>query len=185
MNEENLSLCRGIEVPVSPVLAPIRESGYGSVEGLPDEELLTAAELERWVYVQEFGPILALPGPKRKSFLRPNGFDDNGKPDWGAFGSVDFERYSGGFSKRLYKADKLKERLKDKSIVFAIISERIQGVKKYAVLRRLKAGIIELEHIQDENMVALAQVYLQICELTKEIIGLRKEARLLRASRVV
>ena len=163
-------------MPVSPVLTPIRESGYGHVEGVPDEELLTSAELERWVYLEEFGPILALPRPKQACFFRPNGFGDNGKPDWGAFGTVDFDRYSGGFNKRLYKVDKLKERLKDKSIVFEIVSERIQGVEKYAVLRRLRAGIIELEHIQDEDMVALAQVYLQICRLTGEIIDLRKKA---------
>jgi hypothetical protein len=176
VNKENLDICQGIEVPVSPVLTPIRESGYGHVEGLPDEELLTGAELERWVYLQEFGPILALPRPKQDCFFRPNGFDDNGMPDWGAFGTVDFERYSGGFNKRLYKADKLKERLKDKSIVFEIVSERIHNIEKYTVLQYLKAGTIKLEHIQNENMHALAEVFLQICRLTTEIIELKKKA---------
>ena len=177
MNEEKIIMYQGMEVPVSPVLVPIRESGYGHVEGLSDEELLTAGELERWVYLQEFGPILALPRPKRACLFRPNGFYDNGKPDWGAFGTMDFERYSGGFNKRLYKADKLKERLKDKSIVFAIISERMHGIEKYAVLKLLRVGIIELEHIQDEDMYDLAQVFLQICRLTSEIIELKKKNR--------
>ena len=176
MNKENLSEYQGIEVPVSLVLTPIRESGYGHVEGVPDEELLTGAELERWVYLEEFGPILALPRPKQACFFRPNGFNDNGKPDWGAFGTVDFDRYSGGFNKRLYKVDKLKERLKDKNIVFEIVSERIHNIEKYTVLQYLKAGIIKLEHIQDEDMYALAQVFLQICRLTTEIIELKKKA---------
>ena len=149
MNKEKLNVYQGIEVPVSPVLVPIRESGYGHVEGLSDEELLTAGELERWVYLQEFGPILALPRPKQDCFFRPNGFDDNGTPDWGAFGTVAFERYSGGFNKRLYKADKLKERLKDKSIVFEIVSgdsERLRwaipAVQQY--IRQLRQRFPEL-----------------------------------------
>lgn len=52
------------ELPVSPVLSPIRDRGYGSVAGLDDEELASPAELERQVYEREFGPILALPVKK-------------------------------------------------------------------------------------------------------------------------
>lgn len=185
MNEEKFSIYQGVEVPPSPVLRPIRNTGYGPVPGLSDEELLTSTELERWVYLQEFGPILALPEPKRVCCIRPNGFDDSGKPDWGAFGTVDFERYSGPVNKRLYKADKLKEQLKDKSILFEIISERIASVEKYTVLKCLKAGIISLEHIQDEDMYDLAQVYLRICRLTTEIIELKKKARIKKVVREV
>ena len=177
MNEENFSIYQGIEVPPSPVLRPIRNTGYGHVPGLSDEELLTGPELERWVYLQEFGPILALPRPKRKCCIRPNGIDDSGKADWGAFGTVDFERHSGTINKRLYKADKLKEQLRDKSILFEIVSERIHNIEKYTVLQCLRAGIIELEHIQNEDMYDLAQVYLRICRLTAEIIELKKKAR--------
>ena len=176
MNEENLILHQGIEVPVTPFLAPIRNTGYGHIDGLPDEELLTDAELDRWVYLQEFGPILVLPVPKQTCFFMANGFDDNGKPDFGAFGTVDFDKYSGSINKRLYKADKLKERLKDKSIMFEIISERLESIEKYSVLRLLKSGIIELEHITDSDMYDLATVFLQICRLTSEIIELKKRA---------
>ena len=176
MNEENLILYQGMEVPVTSVLTPIRNIGYGRVAGLPDEELLTGAELERWVYLQEFGPLLALPRLKRACFFRPNGFDDNGKPDFGAFGTVDFERYSGSFNKRLYRADRLKERLKDKSILFEIISERLRSIEKYTVLKLLRAGIVELEYIADSDMYDLATVFLQICRLTSEIIELQKKA---------
>ena len=94
----------------------------------------------------------------------------------GAFGTVDFDKYSGSFNKRLYKADKLKERLKDKSIMFEIISERLESIEKYTVLKLLKAGTIELEHIADSDMYDLATVYLQICRLSSEIIELKKRA---------
>ena len=134
---------------------------------LPDEELLTEAELDRLVFLQEYGPILALPIHKSSGYFKPNGYDDTGKPDWGAFGTVDFDRYSGTFNKRLYKIDRLKERLKDKSILFEIVSERIGSVEKYTVLRCLRSGIIELEHIQDADMYDLAQIYLQICRIDR------------------
>lgn len=177
MNEENINICQGIGGTFSPVLAPIRKSGYGHVDGLTDEELASPDELERMVYLQEFGPILALPVPKRTCFFRPNGFDDNGKPDWGAFGTVDFDRYSGGFNKRLYKLDRLKGELKDKGMLFEMISERIQSIEKYTVLKCLDAGIIELEHIQHLDMYALAQMHLRICRLLGEIIELQKKPR--------
>ena len=185
MNEENFIIEEGVEVAPSAVLRPIRNTGYGHVEGLSDEELLTGPELERWVYLEQFGPILALPGPKKGFVIRPNGIDDSGKPDWGAFGTVDFERYSGTVNKRLYKADKLKAKLKDRSILFEIVSERIATVEKYTVLKYLKAGIISLEHIQDENMSDLAQVYLQICRLSAEIIELKKRDRTQKVHREV
>ena len=35
---------------------------YGSVPGLDDDELADPQELERLVYIEEWGPILALPG---------------------------------------------------------------------------------------------------------------------------
>ena len=176
MNEENWVIEEGVEVAPSVVLRPIRNTGYGHVPGLLDEELLTGPELERWVYLEQFGPILGLSVPKSEFAIRPNGIDDSDKPDWGAFGTVDFERYSGSINKRLYKADKLKQQLKDKSILFEIISERIATIEKYTVLKYLRAGLISLEHISNSDMYDLAQVYLRICRLTSEIIELKKKA---------
>ena len=49
------------DVPVSALLHEERRNRYGSVPGLDDEELADPAELERQVYLQEFGPVLALP----------------------------------------------------------------------------------------------------------------------------
>jgi len=62
MNEEtSFVVCEDV-VAAGPVLLR-REYGnrYGSVPGLDDSELADPVELERRVYQQEFGPVLALP----------------------------------------------------------------------------------------------------------------------------
>lgn len=61
MNEEaSLVVCKGVEVP-GAVLRAEHGNRYGSVAGLDDDELLDPVELERAVYRQEFGAVLALP----------------------------------------------------------------------------------------------------------------------------
>jgi hypothetical protein len=83
--KEQAGLARGM------LLRPIRPRPYGSVQDLDDDELADPDELERQVYLEEFGPILALPVRGRKSQFRPS-VDETGVVDWGAFGTVDFER---------------------------------------------------------------------------------------------
>ena len=176
MNEENIILFEGVEVPASTRLTPIRDTGYGHIEGLDDEELATPDELERMVYLQEFGPLLALPQPQRKSVIKPN-IDENGRLDWGAFGTVDFDRVSGGFDKPRYQAERLSEQLKDKIIMFEMLSERIKSRSKSLILHYVRRGIIELEHITDEDLRALAKLNLQIRKLSSEIIRLRQDSQ--------
>lgn len=179
MNEENIELHEGIEVPVSPVLKPIRNKGYGRIADLPDEELATPAELERMVFIDQFGPILALPVSKSKTVIKPN-IDEDGRLDWGAFGTVDFDRYTGGFDKHLYKADMLAERLKDKTIEFEMINDRITHSGKNLILEYVRKGVIEFEHIADSDMFALARVYLQMRRLSSQIMHLRQQSKIRR-----
>jgi CO dehydrogenase/acetyl-CoA synthase beta subunit len=129
--------------------------------------------LERQVLVAEFGPVLALPVKTGRGFMRPE-MDENGHIDWGAFGSVDFDRYTGGFDKARYKADKVKEQLKDVLILFSIVNDRIATEAKYLVLKYLRMGIIELEHIVNQDMAALARLYLRARRMRQEIDGLRE-----------
>jgi hypothetical protein len=58
--------CEVDDVPVSPLLAEERMNRYGSVPGLDDEELASPEELERQVFMQEWGPVLRLPERGRK-----------------------------------------------------------------------------------------------------------------------
>jgi len=172
-NETNLIVECGIEVPESALLRRERGNRYGSVPGLDDSELADPAELERQVWQQEVGPILALPVKASRSGIRPE-IDENGHLDWGAFGSVDFDRYTGGFDRARYKADKVKERLKDVLILFSIVNDRIAAEAKYVVLKYLRMGIIELEHIVNQDMAALARLYLRARRMRQEIDGLRE-----------
>ena len=159
-------------VAESVLLKRVRRDRYGSVEGLDDSELANPDELERQVYREELAPILALPVQGNRRSIRP-AIDEDGDLDWGAFGTVDFERMY-PFNKVLYKADNLHEQLKNVSIMFSIVKERLKTMAKYTVLKCLKIGTIELEHITDNDMRALGRLYLRIWRLRKQIAELRE-----------
>jgi hypothetical protein len=160
------------DVPVSALLSVQRDNRYGSVPGLDDSELADPDELERQVFMQEFGPVLELP-VEGKSTIRPD-VDESGNVEWGAFGSVDFDRYRGCFDKVRYKADKLREQLKDLLIMVSIVKERLPEKPRYLVIKYLRMGIIGLEHIINADMLALARLCLRIERLRSEIKQLER-----------
>jgi len=172
-NEANLMVECGIEVPESALLKRDRGNRYGSVPGLADSELADPAELERQVLIAEFGPVLALPVRGAKGGIRPE-VDESGHIDWGAFGSVDFDRYTGGFDKARYKADKLQERRKDVLLLLGIVNARIETKAKYVVLRYLRLGIIEFRHIVNADMAALVRLHVRAERMRQEIYALRE-----------
>lgn len=163
-------------IPVSALAARKRRAKYGRVPGLDDEELADPDELERQAYMEEFGPVLALPVDGRESW-RPWPTDGTGGLDWGAFGTVDFARTMPEFDKATYKADRLREKLKDVLIMLSIVKERLPGNAKYVVLKHLKMGVIELEHITNEDMLGVAQLYLRARRLQQEIAELEEASR--------
>ena len=152
-----------------------RSNRYGSVPGLDDEELALPEELERQVFIEEWWPILRLPVRHRKSLIRPT-IDEDGHIDWGAFATVDFERYSGGFDKARYKADKLREELRHVLIMMEIISRRLPKARTL-VLRYVERGIIDLGHIESLDMYELARLDLRARRLQDEIRQLRGASR--------
>ena len=170
--QAKLVLYEDVVVAESALLKRVRKDRYGSVAGLDDSELANPDELERMVYREELAPILALPVQGSRCSLRP-AIDEDGRLDWGAFGTVDFERMY-PFDKVIYKADKLREQLKNVLIMFSIVNERLKTRAKYLVLKYLKMGIIELDHIADSDMRALAKLYLQIRRMRKQIAELRE-----------
>lgn len=163
------------DVPVSALLHEERRNRYGSVPGLDDEELADPAELERQVYLQEFGPVLALPSRDEPRGIRP-AIDEEGHVDWGAFGTVDFERIRPSFDKARYKADRLREELRDVLIMFATVKRRLPGQARQ-VLKYLRMGLIELEHIANDDMLALAKLYRRARKLQGQIAELREVSR--------
>ena len=170
--QTNQVLYEDVVVAESGLLTRERKDRYGSVAGLDDSELADPDELERQVYREELAPILALPVQGSRCSLRP-AIDEDGSVCWGAFGTVDFERMY-PFNKVLYKADKLREQLKNVSIMFSIVKERLKTMAKYTVLKYLERGIIELEHIVNNDMRALGRLYLRIWRMRKEIAELRE-----------
>lgn len=166
-SESSFVVCQGVEVPESVLLRREQGNKYGSVLGLDDSELADPDELERQVLMQEFGPVLALP-VKGRSAIRPD-MDESGNVDWGAFGTIDFDRYRGGFDKVRYKADKLREQMNDLLIMVSIVKERLPGKAKYLVLKYLKMGIIGLEHIINADMLALARLFFRVERLRGDI----------------
>jgi hypothetical protein len=170
--QAKLVLYEDMVVAESGRLQRVRKNRYGSVAGLDDSELANPDELERMIYREELAPILALPTQGNRWSKRP-GVDEGGSLDWGAFGTVDFERMY-PFNTILYKADKLREQLKNVLIMFSIVNERLKTRAKYTVLKYLKMGILELESIIDSDMCALARLYLRIRRLRQDIAELRE-----------
>ena len=176
MSLGNIETCDNIVVPVSALVRVERDADYGSVPGLSDDELADPAELERWVMIEQWGPILALPVNGRPGGIRPE-VDESGYLDWGAFGTIDFERLRGPFDKARYKADRLREELKDAVIMLSIVNERVAGRMKYLVLKQLRMGIIDFEHIVDADMRTIAKWYLRVRRLREEISQIEQARR--------
>jgi hypothetical protein len=87
---------------------------------------------------------------------------------------VDFDRYTGGFDKARYKAEKVREQLKDVLILLSIVNDRIASPAKYLVLKYLRMDIIEFGHIVNEDVAALARLYLRAKRMRQEINELRE-----------
>jgi len=161
------------DLPPSPLLVRQRSNPYGSIADLSDEELADPDELERQAFATDWEPVLALPVEPRRHWIHPN-IDENGKPDWGAFGTVDFDRIRPAFNKARYKAERLNEQLKDVLIMLSIVKERLVGKAKYLVLKYVNQGIIELEHIENQDMLGFARLYLRAQRLRSEISELKR-----------
>lgn len=160
-----------IEVPVSAATRVEKPRGWGSVPGLEDEELLDEHELERWVALQEWGPVLALPAGKPRSTLRSS-IDEEGRVDWGAFATVDFERTYGAFDKARYKMDKLREQLRNVLITLDIVRRRLT-TRAYFVLKWVDLGVLAPEHVESDDVLAVLRLRRAADELRGEIADLR------------
>jgi hypothetical protein len=73
-----------------------RPDRYGSVAGLDNSELAEPDELEKQVFMEQWGPILALPARGRANSIQPV-IDESCGIDWCFFATVDFDRYDMGF----------------------------------------------------------------------------------------
>ena len=170
MDQEKFIVYEGVEVAESPLLKVERVNRYGSVPGLDDEELADPAELERQVRWEQWGPILLMPPPKNEVRIRPE-LDEDGYLV-GAFASADFERIKPAFDKARYKADKLREELKDEIIKFEMIWERVPRKSAVVILKNVRKGVLDSDEILDFDMWMLARSYLRARRIRREIASL-------------
>ncbi len=168
---EDEDACEGL--PTCVAVQVERDTGYGSVPGLEDEELADPAELERQVMIAEWGPILALPVQSCRGGFRP-AIDEFGNLDWGAYGTVDFLRLRGPFDKARYKAEKLKEDLRMAVIMLGTISARMPVAVVTRLQQRLREPGIDLDSFTDEDEHGFARWYLRARGLRALIRELRE-----------
>ena len=167
---------QGVVVPQPVLLRRGMADQYGRVPGIPDDELADPVELERQVYLEALGPVLAIPVKDSGSCIRPN-LDGDGGVDWGAFGTIDFERLRPAFDVARFKVSKLREELRDVVIRMSSVNARIKDRRKYLVLKHLRMGIVELDQIVDDDMYHLARHYLRARRLSREIRELEEASR--------
>jgi len=176
MDQENIEIYDGIVVPAAALRKQQRRERYGGVEGLPEEELAAPDELERVMCKEMWWPVFNLPQQRWECSIRPN-MDEDGRVNWGALGTVDFESYRPQHSKLRYKAERMKEQLKDRVIGLRILSERIPGTAKYKILRLVKKGRLDTDDIEDFDMWQLAVGYVRAWRLRREIQQMLKKSR--------
>ena len=178
MTNEIFYIEDGAEVALPAWIKPVNR--YGTIADLPEEKLAGPDGLERVIYKEMWWPILRLPQQRWECPIRPN-MDEDGKIDWGAFGTVDFDSYRPQFDKFRYKAEKLREKLKDLVIMLQIVSARIPGKNKLKILRQARKGLLDIGDIVDNQMYFLAEMYLRAWRLRDKIERIyrrRKEQRL-------
>lgn len=176
MDQQEFEIYDGIVVPAAALRREQQRTKHGNLAELPDEELADPDELERAVYKEMWWPILRLPQQRWECPIRPN-MGEDGRVDWGAFGTVDFESYRPEHSKLRYKAEQMKEQLKDRVNMLRMISERIPGTAKYKILQLVRKGRLDTDDIRDWDMWQLAVGYMRAWRFRHEIEQMLKRSR--------
>ena len=166
--DQEFEVYEGIVVPAAALRQEQQRTRYGNLADLPDEELADPDELERAVYKEMWWPILRLPQQQWECPIRPN-MDEDGHVDWGAFSTVDFDSYRPEYSKLRYKADQMKEQLKDQVNILRMISGRIPGRAKYKILWLVRKGRLDTDDITNWDMWQLAVGYVRAWRFRHEI----------------
>jgi len=140
--------------------------------GLGDEEA-TMVQLERLAFMMDWGPIMELPVASHRGGIRP-AIDEQGQLDWGAFGTVDFERLREPFDRLKYKADQLQVDVRHNVLMLETVAQKLSTEAKTRILEEGRLGRLDLDQIDDSDEWLFARRYLRIKRLRNEIRELRK-----------
>jgi len=170
--DEDIEISKGVLGHGRVAVHVERQTGYGRVPGLEDEELAEPEELERQVMLAEWGPILALPVRSSRRGFRPTA-DESGNLDGGAFGTVDFLRDRPAFDKARYKADKLEEELRNAVIMVGIVAARLPAGVVSRIQQQLRDPAVGSDSFADGDEHGFARWYLRAKRLRTLIRELR------------
>jgi hypothetical protein len=152
-----------------------RVSEWMSKLGLMGDDDAAPEQLERLAFMMDWGPIMELPVRNHRGQIRP-AIDEQGQLDWGAFGTVDFERLRGPFDVAGYKADKLQDELRHNVLMLQTVAERVPVEAQIRILEQGRTGVLDLDEVEDADEWLFARRYLRIKRLRNEIRELRKQS---------
>lgn len=152
------------ELPVIGSIQVIRTTGYGTVADLDGEEPADIHEIQCMAAWQMYAPLLALPG----RYGQPGRvvLDADGEIDWDRIGPAG--RRQRRPQQRRTEGDDLRRVLG----LISLLMERIPGTAKYTVLRYVRMGILDVEHVTHVDLRAVAQLEIQARQLQQ-----KREAR--------
>ncbi len=171
--EETIDLIA--DLPVRGNLTIEQPSRYGSVPGLDDEELADPAELERMIFRRDFEPILRLPTPRQRDGIQPV-VDEDGHLDWGAFGTVDWERIAGPFNQARYRVERLSEELQNTLYLLGTAKEKVAAPDRFLVIKEIRAGRCTFSDIADPEVREFTRLYLRANRQRAELEAARRRA---------
>ena len=154
------------ELPVSGAVRVVRRKGYGTVADLEEEGPADIGELQRIVAYEMYGPVIALPG--RGGRLGHVVLDANGEIDWEAIGPA-------GGRRRWARpgvvgpADQLRAELAHLVGLIGLLPERVPGTAKYLVLKYVRMGILDVEHVTNHELRELVKLEARARQLREQL----------------
>lgn len=161
------------DLPVTGSIRVQRNRGYGNIPDLDDEAPMNLAELRRMVAWQLYGPLLALPGRHRRGYLV---LDANGEVDWNAIGPAGRRRQPERRDTS-ERTEQLRTELVHVLSQIATATQRVPGTAKYLVLKHVRMGILQPEHVTDPNLREVVRLQAKAERLRQELAAVQPNER--------
>ena len=126
------------DVPVCPQIKVIRKGREPDAKN--GEDRIEWAEVQRLLFEQDWGPILALP-PTKNDFFLERQWEDG--VDVSAFNTHDYLRTRRKFDGTQYTIREAVQKHREALWTLEMIMDRIKSPAKYMVLKYVENGVIE------------------------------------------